>query len=66
MPDYFLKQSDEWIDEFIKLCFLEYDSSIREANFVFLLNTKVKGVLKDTQGKGLLLSGGPELEKVLF
>ena len=35
VPDYFLKQSDEWIDEFIKQCFLEYDSSISEANFVF-------------------------------
>lgn len=67
VPDYFLKQSDEWIDEFIKQCFLEYDSSITEANFVFLPEyKKLREYLKDTQGKGLLLSGGPGVGKSII
>lgn len=67
VPDYFLKQSDEWIDEFIKQCFLEYDSSISEANFVFLPEyKKLREYLKDTQGKGLLLSGGPGVGKSII
>lgn len=67
VPDYFLKQSDEWIDEFIKQCFLEYDSSITEANFVFLPEyKKLREYLKNTQGKGLLLSGGPGVGKSII
>lgn len=67
VPDYFLKQSDEWIDEFIKQCFLEYDSSITDANFVFLPEyKKLREYLKDTQGKGLLLSGGPGVGKSII
>ena len=67
VPDYFLKQSDEWIDEFIKQCFLEYDSSITEANFVFLPEyKKLREYLKDTKGKGLLLSGGPGVGKSII
>lgn len=67
VPDYFLKQSDEWIDEFIKQCFLQYDSSITEANFVFLPEyKKLREYLKDTQGKGLLLLGGPGVGKSII
>lgn len=67
VPDYFLKYSDEWIDEFIKQCFLQYDSSITEANFVFLPEyEKLREYLKNTQGKGLLLSGGPGVGKSII
>jgi len=67
VPDYFLKHSDAWIDEFIKQCFLSYDSSITEENFVFLPEyEKLREYLKDTQGKGLLLSGGPGVGKSII
>ena len=67
VPEYFLKQSNEWIDEFVKQCFLQYDSSITEESFVFLPEyEKLREYLKDTQGKGLLLSGGPGVGKSII